>query len=562
MRGMKQFASAIVIFLLGTAGAWAAPTSPAPTPTPGAAPSELQATLAAHVDGAAGTGIVLGFIDRGAVSYLTAGSSGVDRPLDEHTLFEIGSVTKTFTAAILATMVLDHSVNLNDPVAKYLPKNVHVPSRNGKQITLLNLATQHSGLPRLPTNMDANDIVDPYATYTVKKMYAFLDSYTLPRDPGAEFEYSNYGVALLGVALANRAHTSYAQLLQTRVLTPLGMHETALSTTMTPELAARMATGHNDDGDAAKPWNMNAIAPAGGIRSSASDMLKYVRCAMGQGPLARACLFAEQPRATFPGGHIGLVWLHGDVQNVIFHNGATGGFTSCLALSPDRSKGVIVLSNGGTDIDDIAFHTLDARSVVPQPRAVAQLDAATLDEYAGSYNAPAFNLSYTITHSGEKLLAQLSGQGTARIFPSAKDHFYYRVVPATVDFVRNASGKVVALTLHQGGQDLTFVRPGMTAPSPAPSPSAQAVSLDAAALDEYVGTYAINPTAQFVIKREGNMLMVQLTGQAFYQVFPSSKDRFYYKVVDAQLEFQRDAGGRITGLILHQNGRDLPAKRQ
>lgn len=528
-----------------------------------AVPPDFQGILNEHVSGPAGTGIVVGVLDHGTVTFYAAGASGLDRPLDEHTVFEIGSITKTFTAALLASMVLDHSVSLNDPVAKYLPPSVHVPSRHGKQITLLNLATQHSGLPRLPTNMDQNEANDPYAGYSVQKMYAFLNSYALPRDPGAQFEYSNYGVALLGIALANRAHTSYAHLLQTRILMPLGMQETALSSTMTAELAARMATGHNEDGDAVKPWSMQAIAPAGAIRSSAADMLKFVRCALGQGPLAKACLFAEQPRATFPGGHIGLVWLHGDVQQVIFHNGATGGFTSCLAVSPDRTKGVIVLSNGGSNTDDIAFHALDAKSVVPKPQAVAQLDEATLSGYAGTYTAPALNLTFTVTHAPGKLAAQLSGQPSARIYPSAKDHFYYRVVPATIDFTRDANGNVNALVIHQDGQGLQFVRAGMPAPSPAAAESAApSVTLDNATLDEYVGTYAINPTAEFVVKREGDKLMVQLTGQPFFQVFATAKDRFFYKVVDAQIDFQRAANGHISGLILHQNGRDLPAQRR
>lgn len=558
---MKCAAIISALFLLPLGIARADTPAPAPAAPPQAAvPVDFQAVLDGHASGPSGTGIIVGSINGGKATYYKAGSSGVDRPLDEHTLFEIGSITKTFTATILALMVSDHSVKLNDPVSKYLPASVHVPTRHGKQITLLNLATQHSGLPRLPSNMDANNDVDPYADYSVKKMYAFLNSYRLTRDPGAEFEYSNYGISLLGIALANRAHLSYPQLVRTRVLEPLGMTETALSSTMTPELTARMAAGHNDDGDAVKAWNTDAIAPAGGIRSSAADMLKFVGCAMGEGPLAKACLFAQQPRAAFPGGHIGLVWLHGDIRHVIFHNGATAGFTSCLAVSPDRTEGVIVLSNGGSYVDDIAFHALDAHNVVPAAPAVALLDSATLDEYAGSYTAAAEKLTLTISRNGGKLSAQLTGQGSAGIYPSAKDHFYYRVAAVSVDFTRDDKGKVNALIIHQSGQSLTMVRAGMAAPSPAPTASTlPAVTLSNAVLDEYAGTYVINPTAQFVVKREGDKLMISLTGQAFYQVFPTAKDHFYYKVVDAQIDFQRDAAGHVTSLILHQNGRDLPA---
>lgn len=525
-----------------------------------AAPPDYQTALDAQTKAATGTGFVVGVIDPAGVHYYHSGVSGNDRPLDEHTVFEIGSVTKTFTATILASMVLDHSVKLSDPVARYLPSSVHVPTRNGKQITLLNLATQQSGLPRLPANMDWTNTIDPYASYTVKKMYAFLSSYTLTRDPGAEYEYSNFGIGLLGVALANRAHMSYWQLLRRRVLDPLGMHETALSTSMTAGLDARMAVGHDADGNAVKPWNADAIAPAGGLRSTAADMLLFARCAMGRGPLARACLFAQQPRATIPGGRIGLVWMQGDLSRIIWHNGQTAGFTAAVALSPDRSSGVIVLSNGIGNTDALAFHMLDARNVVPTPQAPLQLDAAALDEYAGSYSDASDNLSFTLTHNGEALMAALTGQGALRVYVSSKDHFYYRAVAATLEFTRDTQGKINALILHQNGRAVTFVRAGMAPPQASVGPAA--VSLDNATLDQYVGTYAIGPSAGFVIRHDGNKLMAQLSGQPFFEVFASAKDHFFYKVVEAQLEFTRDASGRVTGLILHQNGRDLPATKQ
>src|SRR5204862_268966 len=111
-----------------------------------------------------------------------------------NTLFEIGSMTKTFTATNLADMVARGEVRLDDPVAKYLPDSAHVPSRNGKQITLVDLAIQSSGLPRLPSNLAPRDPGNPYADYSVQQLYAFLAAYQLTRDIGATSEYSNLGV--------------------------------------------------------------------------------------------------------------------------------------------------------------------------------------------------------------------------------------------------------------------------------------------------------------------------------------------------------------------------------
>src|SRR5437016_11097706 len=144
--------------------------------------------------------------------------------------------------------MVDHGeVRLDDPVAKYLPSSVRVPSRNGRQITLLDLVTQSSGLPRMPSNFTPRDSMNPYADYSVQQLYAFLSSYQLTRDIGATYEYSNLGVGLLGHALALKAGTSYEQLVTRRVLIPLQMKETAI--TLTPALRARLALGHDGEGE-------------------------------------------------------------------------------------------------------------------------------------------------------------------------------------------------------------------------------------------------------------------------------------------------------------------------
>ena len=125
---------------------------------------------------------------------MSYGQSGTGRPLDGNTVFEIGSISKVFTALVLADMVRKGELALEDPVAKYLPDTVKVPARNGRQITLLDLATQSSGLPRMPTNFTPKDPANPYADYTIRQLYDFLSGYQLPRDPGERYEYSNLGL--------------------------------------------------------------------------------------------------------------------------------------------------------------------------------------------------------------------------------------------------------------------------------------------------------------------------------------------------------------------------------
>jgi CubicO group peptidase (beta-lactamase class C family) len=187
-----------------------------------------------RVDSGRSAGIVAGVLDHGARRVVACGSSGSSRPLDGDTVFEIGSVTKVFTAALLADMVARKEVSLDDPISKYLPAGMKTPTRGGRSITLGDLATQSSGLPRLPDNLAPKDPSNPYADYTVEKLYDFLSRYELTRDIGAMYEYSNLGVGLLGHLLALRAGTSYEELLTKRILQPLGMRDTAI--TLSPSM--------------------------------------------------------------------------------------------------------------------------------------------------------------------------------------------------------------------------------------------------------------------------------------------------------------------------------------
>src|ERR1700752_999149 len=152
-------------------------------------------------------GIVVGLVDEKGVRVISVGKPSLDgkQALDGNSIFEIGSVTKVFTATLLADMVERGEVKLSDPISKYLPRTVKTPTRDGKEITLLDLATQTSGLPRLPTNFAPKDPRNPYADYSVDQLYAFLSGYTLTRGIGEKYDYSNVGVGLLGHILALRA---------------------------------------------------------------------------------------------------------------------------------------------------------------------------------------------------------------------------------------------------------------------------------------------------------------------------------------------------------------------
>ena len=253
--------------------------------------SELRPLLLNRTDEAhKALGIVVGLVDATGERFIASGVTapgGTVAP-DADTVFEIGSITKVFTSLVLADMVVRGEVKLEDPVAKFLPQTVRVPSRGGREITLLDLSNQVSGLPRLPDNLKPADQNDPYADYGPAKLYEFLSGYTLTRDIGEKYEYSNLGVGLLGQALALKAGLSYEELVRRRVLEPLGMTDTTI--TLTEAQKKRLAAGSNPSLRPVGNWRFDALAGAGALLSTSRDMLKLLTAAMGlrETPLQRA----------------------------------------------------------------------------------------------------------------------------------------------------------------------------------------------------------------------------------------------------------------------------------
>ena len=279
-----------------------------PSPDSGLPPdSEIRKLLVQRIDEYhQSVGIVAGIIEPNSRRIVAYGAldQGDARPLDGKTVFEIGSVTKVFTALALAEMARRGEVGLSDPVAKYLPADVKVPRRGDRQITLETLAEQTSGLPRMPSNFKPRDSANPYADYTADLLYQFLSSYELPRDIGSQYEYSNLGFGLLGHALSRRAGMDYEALVQARISKPLALSNTRV--TLSPEMKARMAVGHNEKLERVPAWDFQALAGAGALRSTANDMLSFLAAAMGYAPSPLAGAFADLLEVRVPTGLPGM----------------------------------------------------------------------------------------------------------------------------------------------------------------------------------------------------------------------------------------------------------------
>ncbi|MFJ2825832.1 serine hydrolase domain-containing protein [Streptomyces toxytricini] len=317
-------------------------------------------------------GVAVAVVVGGQVAYAAAGTTGgADGGTPSaDTLFEIGSVTKTFTALCLARMAVAGTVELDEPLARLLPEGTAVPSRGGQEITLRHLSTHTSGLPRLPKGMMLRALLrprtpDPYAGCTADVLLSGLARTRLGSTPGRRVRYSNVGAGLLGLALARRAGTTYGQLVTTQVCTPLGMSSTGVAGDASRP--GRLAQGHDSRRRPTPPWSLADLAGAGGLRSSATDLVSYVRAHLdcGSPELAEAVRLTRQVEHRdnrFSWMHLG--WrahrLHPrqGAHLQIWHNGETGGFASFVGFDPETGTAVIVLSNAQRPVDAPAFDLL------------------------------------------------------------------------------------------------------------------------------------------------------------------------------------------------------------
>ncbi len=522
--------------------------------------NDLRAALEQRFKGDwTGVCVAAAVIDNGttASAYVCADPKS-QRPYDEHTAFEIGSVTKTMTAALLAEFIARGEVALNDPIAKLLPPGTSVPSFEGREITIGDIVTHTSGLPSFPWRM--TDMNNPYAAFTEGDLLGALAATRLTRAPGSQWEYSNFAMMVLSYALAKRSGKDYETLLRERLLAPLAMNETYIAKR---PLQVRLAQGHLPNTMPQVPWDFPVdMAGVGGVRATLPDMVRYVEGELGtrESEIAPALAQTQQQVARIGGHTMGMNWEILSTANgrtIIMHGGGTGGYSSFVAFDRAAKRAAVLLSDtaltnlGG--LVTLGLHLLDPSAPAGAPRMVATADVKLIDALVGRYRLQG-GLGMDLRHKGDALTIQADGQPEFEMGYDSAGDFYPLQFDAVLRPKRKADG-TYTFTLFQGGGAFEAERIG------APAAVAAKWTPTEAELKEYDGNYPLSPAIALRVFSTGAKLFVQGSRGGPREVASVDKDIFVAEGVGAEFDFERDADGKVIALTLKQGGQVFRGER-
>jgi CubicO group peptidase (beta-lactamase class C family) len=498
-------------------------------------------------------------IDHGttARAYFCADANS-QRPYDEHTAFEIGSNSKPMTAALLAEFIARGEITLDDPIAKLLPRGTRVPSFNGRQITIGDIVTHTSGLPRFPWR--GTDRNNPYAHLTELDLLGTLAATQLTRPPGSQWEYSNFAMMVLSYALAKRSGKDFETLLRERLLAPLGMKDTYVARR---PLHVRLAQGHLSVARPTAPWDFPpSMAGVGGVRSTLPDMLRYLEGHLGIRQTAITPAFArtQEEVASVSGHTMGMAWnlIARSGRTVVAHDGGTGGYSSYAAFDRTGQRAVVLLSDTAltsvSGLGRLGLSLLNPSVPAGGPRIVATAEAKLIDALVGKYRLRN-GLGVELRHKGNALTTRADGQPEFKMGYDSWGDFYPLEFDARLRPKRKAD-RTYTFTWYQGGAALEAERTGTP-------PPVQLISKPTEAqLNDYVGNYSIAPGFGLRVFAEEGKLFVQGINPIPFELASVDADIFVTEAVGLEIDFERDANGKVNGLINKQPDVVVRGERQ
>ncbi|WP_108868704.1 serine hydrolase [Aquimarina aquimarini] len=545
---------------------------------------EVKNNIKSRIKNGTNTGIVVGVITSDGVTYYSHGVRSLETnvPVDENSIFEIGSISKTFTGILLANMAVNGELNLKTPLQSLLPDSITAPKRNGESIRLHHLSNHTSSFPRMPDNFTPSNPANPYVDYSEKQLYSFLNSYQLTRDIGSKYEYSNYASGLLGHLLANKNNMSYEKLMIKVIANPLKLENTRI--TFTPKMKKNLAIGHSA-GIEVENWDITTLAGAGAIRSSAVDMIKYLAANMGlkKGNLYPAMqLSHKNSRSAGSNPMVGLGWhiMQRDELEIIWHNGGTGGYRAFVGFIKGGNKGVVVLTNSKVGVDDIGTHLLDSTSALDKPKKPSigtylknSIENKGIEMAIKTYWELKKNQTDTYDF-GENQLNTLGyyylGKGDIEkaisifkintiAFPNSSNVYnsYGEALVKNNEKTKAITSYTKSIELNPGNTNSITMLKKLGVETKG---LIKKINIKDAILENYIGNYE---HAGFVmaITKDGKQMKIQITGQEKIDMYPISENVFYLKVALANITFNKNKKGKVESLTLSQNGEDIIYKR-
>jgi D-alanyl-D-alanine-carboxypeptidase/D-alanyl-D-alanine-endopeptidase len=419
----------------------------------------VRRILVERIQAKQSVGIVVGIVTPQGRRVISEGRLAIGEPREvgPDTVFEIGSVTKVFTAVLLADMARRGEVSVTDPISRYLPSKVAARAEGLKATTLADLATHTAGFPFWPSGIPATaEGTAQMATYSVDRLYEFVSTFEAPPGTVARWMYSNTDVGLLGILLARRTGSTYDALIERRITKPLGMKSTAV--VISKALQSRLAAGHDAELKPAPAWKVPTLAGGGALHSTVNDLLNLLAAAGDPKTVVGAAMPQMLAiRRNAPGFQQALGWMvlaAGPGEGLLLHDGNTLGYASSVVYDPANRIGVVVLSNSPASVSDIARHLARpamplTAPLTPAPRKTEiAIDSVLLDRYVGAY-APGPGAMFTVTREGDALMIQLPGIPKLRLRPeSPRDFFVAENTRITVTFNVDSAGQVTSLLLR------------------------------------------------------------------------------------------------------------------
>lgn len=491
-----------------------------------------------------------------------AGAANLEHsiPVTAETKFRIGSVTKQFTAAAILKLQEEGKLSVQDPLSKFIPD-----FPRGDEVTIHHMLTHTSGLKNFTSKPDFYDTVA--SRVEERDMIKEFKEDGFDFDPGTKFEYCNTGYFLLGHIVGEVSGQSFGEYLKSTFFDPLGMVDTGVHDSS--GVYPHEATGYSIEGDTVRKaldWDMSRAGGAGNIYSTVGDLHRWNRGIFSGELLTAASLQAAHTiNEVAEGGSIeipyGYGWMMDEHRGLkrISHSGGLNGFVSQLTYYPEQEVTVTALHNAfpsvgsltpGLVCDAIAEAFL-WRDMQARPKYIlaTNVDPDTYDDYVGKYDYRTAIM--TVSREEDKLMAQIFGQPKFEIFPMGNDKFFWKVVDAQAEFIRDASGHVTSVRHSQG--IAKFVADRLE--------ERKEVELSDELLDRFVGEYAYKGLGKMTIRREGKRLLAKLTGQPELELCATSETELFWRNVNARIAFEIDDVGNIAGGTHYQGGAELPVTR-